>query len=95
MVTAVGVQGEGSFCRSYEEYDDLLIDDLLTYEVYAGKDGGHHIFAKAGAHIGSSVHTDLLLSKHCEHELKVLRSKHQIFQVPLTVYAFRWPRKGP
>ena len=94
MVIAVGVQGDGSFGRSNEDYDHLMMDDLLTYEVYVGKDGGHHIFAKAGAHTGSSVHTDLLLSKHCEHELKVLRSQHQIFQVPLTVYAFRWPRKG-
>ena len=95
VVIAVGVQGDGSFGRSYEDYEHLMMDDILTFEVYMAKDGAHHIFAKAGAYSGSSVHTDLLLSKHCEHELKVLRSKHQIFQVPLTVYAFRWPRKGP
>ena len=73
MVIAVGVQGDGSFGRSYEDYEHLMMDDILTFEVYMAKDGAHHIFAKAGAYSGSSVHTDLLLSKHCEHELKVLR----------------------
>ena len=48
VVEAVGGTGPEAFWRSYEDYEPLLIEDLLTYDVYKGKGDGYHIIARGG-----------------------------------------------
>ena len=91
----LGVLGEDVVCSSdLDDHDALLVEDLLTYDVYLGARSGHVIWAKRGGCQGQFINVSLLLSKHTKHELKCLRCTELSFEVPLTAYVFKWPKKG-